>query len=408
MTASDINISNRDFLWNLVAALAALMISAALLLSAYLSLSPELHTQRDEGEKKAITERSFNGNSLIMRDGEGKYTKNETLQITALSDGRSLATSKTRINAADYPFIEADIENYHPRQYAYLIWRRADDSDTLHRTLLHWNNNAPIIQHLTKDANWSGTITEIGLDIYGEPRDNALIIHQLSFKPASIKKLLQTIWLEWTLMRGWSQKSAHHLIGSVKNPILSPTVTMASWAATATILLCLLARFKPKQYVTAYATAVFIPWLSLDALWQHELNLNLEESKYLYADKSMHEKHLAERDADLYLYAQHLKTKALPTPGARIFLLHDSDRRTYRRLKMQYYLLPHNSYNYDRFPQPNHSSAGDFILLLGKVPGLNYNTATQQLEWENYHLEVELIDNHEQGSLYRIQEKGEQ
>lgn len=121
--------------------------------------------------------------------------------------------------------------------------------------------------------------------------------------------------------------------------------------------------------------------VGLYLLWQGELETQLNETTYLFAGKTQHEKHLAETDSELYSYAQHLKGEVLPKPCVRIFLLHNSRGHNYTRLRTQLHLLPHNIYNYGRRPQIKHTRPGDYILVLGTIPGLNFNPKRSILTW---------------------------
>jgi hypothetical protein len=121
----------------------------------------------------------------------------------------------------------------------------------------------------------------------------------------------------------------------------------------------------------------------LDLLWQKNLSTQLDETRYLFAGKTQHEKHLADREQALYRYARHLKDHVLPSPGVKIFLLHDSALRGYRRLKAQHYLLPHNVFNFGKLPRENSLQKGDYLLVLDKVGELVYAAESGQLQWHD-------------------------
>jgi hypothetical protein len=75
---------------------------------------------------------------------------------------------------------------------------------------------------------------------------------------------------------------------------------------------------------------------------------------------------------------------------------------TYTRLKAQFYLLPHNIFNYDRFPRKRSSRVGDYILVLGTVNGLEFSPATSTLAWRGKSLPVKLVDSRPDGNLYKV------
>ena len=121
----------------------------------------------------------------------------------------------------------------------------------------------------------------------------------------------------------------------------------------------------------------------------------------------MDERHLADEDSEIYSYAKRLKTEVLPAKPSRIFILHESLEHDYDRLKTQFYLLPHNIYNYGRFPEKQAVANGDYILVMGTIPGLTYNEATGKLQWkEGQNLDVTLLDRSERGLLFTISGPG--
>jgi hypothetical protein len=179
---------------------------------------------------------------------------------------------------------------------------------------------------------------------------------------------------------------------------------MASWAALALALTGLFRLFLPFSLVHTAGAIVLLVWLSLDLLWQRNLAWQLAETKYLFAGKTQHQKHLADREAELYQYAQHLKDNILPDPGVKIYLLHDSEGLNYRRLKAQYYLLPHNIFNYDTLPRLSKIRGGDYLLVLDAIEALSYLPENGQLQWGQRKLDVALVDQNEIGQLYLVQD----
>jgi hypothetical protein len=145
-----------------------------------------------------------------------------------------------------------------------------------------------------------------------------------------------------------------------------------------------------------------IPWLMLYARWQLNFWTQLNDTRQLYSGKTQEEKHLTAEDAVIYRYAQHLKKDVLPQSPVRVIILRKA-YRDYLRLKLQYYLLPHNSYNYDQFPQTAYLRDGDYILVLGQIPSLRYNPAHKRLEWsQNRHIPAKLLDEAPLGKLYQV------
>lgn len=395
-------IGNREFLCSLGIALVSLFLSSVLLVGGYAMFSPRLAELKADTIREDARPWTFRGADLIPRIGSAKPTDSKGLEVTALDDNQAIITRRVSLRASDYPFAQYTVTGSHPGTDIYLMWRTEENEQEVSRARLNWNGDIVTSHHLAKHEAWRGRIIEIGLDIYGDLREQPLVISSLSLSPGTWRQLLSTIWSEWTVYRGWTQKSVNYQRGTPKNPILSPTLAMATWCGLALLLLGISYLFTRRHSIVAYTSVIFIPWIALDLLWQTELSTQLQETKHLFAGKTQHEKHLADFDSELYSYARYLKHDVLPEPGARVFLLHDSRQMTYTRLKAQYYLLPHNTYNYDRFPRKKMIRKGDYILVLGQVEGLVYDPEKRVLRWHKKALRVKHLDSHHQGQLYRV------
>ncbi|RLA58760.1 MAG: hypothetical protein DRR04_10190 [Gammaproteobacteria bacterium] len=399
-------IGNVEFVWALARALLALAASAIFLTAAYLTFSPELAAYRAAAGSDNIQPRTIPGDDLTIRLGTGGTGRDKTLHLAGLSqDSRAIVTRNTSLQASDYPFVEYTINNLHPGAIVYLIWKTAENSEEISRARLHQSGNEVTTTCLGNDENWIGTITEIGFDVYGDLRDEALVISSLRILPYSPATLLAAIWSDWTMFEAWDQTSINHLRGVPGNAILSPSVAIAAWAGLALLALGMVSLFKKAHNPIGYLAVIFIPWIVLDLLWQHRLSTQLTETKFLFQGKPQHERHLADLDADLYQYAQHLKSEVLPGPEARIFLLHDDkgERHNYRRLRTQFHLLPYNIYNYGSLPPRKHIRDGDYILVLGSINSLTFQSSENLMTWgERGRLEVEIVDEHPVGRLYQV------
>jgi len=391
-------VSNMDFLRGLGKALVALTVSALILIPAFLTFYP--HPTPADVQPKIIS-----GNELAVIFGSARKSVT-ALQLVELSeDGRAILSKRLQFKAEDYPFVHYQITNRHPGTVIYLIWQTADKPGEIKNTRLYWSGDKVTSINMDKFEEWSGNITELGLDIYGDLREEPLFVESLTVEPYSWGAVTSTILSEWTAFHGWDQTSINHLGGTPQNPVLSPTMAGAAWSGLALLLLIIPYIFTKNHNVIAYSVAIFIPWVGLDLLWQGELDTQLKETKHLFAGKTQHEKHLAETDSKLYSYAQHLKDEVLPKPGARIFLLHNSRGHNYTRLRTQFHLLPHNIYNYGSLPQTQHTRPGDFILALGKIPGLRFNPKLSALTWgKNNSLTVTQIDQTPVGTLYQLKD----
>lgn len=400
-------ISNTVFLQSSARAVVALIISAAILVSAFIA-------SNQPASSPGTIELSIPGNKFSVVYGSARKSV-AALKLAELSeDGRAILAYPIQFRADDYTFLEFTITHRNAGQTIYLLWRtRENPGETAHARLF-WNGDETTTIDLSKNEAWTGHITELALDIYGDLRGQPIEFHQFTLQPYSASALLSSLRSQWLAHRGWTQKSAHHLLGTQDDLALSPTAAAASWAGLALLLLAISFRIGkspnyPKRF-TAYAASLLIPWLALDLLWQTELSTQLNETKVLFSGKTQPERHLADWQGPLYKYVTHLKDNALPEPGTRIFLLHDSPHRTLTRLKAQYYLLPHNSYNYDRLPRHEAIREADYILALGEIKGLVFVPETNSLSWKDsgarqQSLAVRLIDSHPQGKLYQVTER---
>ncbi|MFV8819725.1 hypothetical protein [Haliea sp. E17] len=393
----------RDLGLGLVYALLALLVSGGVLSSTYLLLTPELIRQHAGTEHESARPWRISGKSLIARRGAGEETESGGMRITALEvgpkDTRSIYTTRVGFKADDYPYLQFRITGQNPGSFYYFIWRTAEKPDETSHIILPRINDSAHVSMLADNPAWEGTITEIGVDVYGELREVAQVVESLDFLPTSAWNLIRSIWSEWTGLETWNQRSAHHLMGGPYDQILPRPLAMACWAGGALVVLFLAGLLWRIDIRLAVVCAVLGPWLVIDMLWQRNLSAQLEESEFLFGGKTQHEKHLAELDSDLYQYALHLK-EVLPEPGVKIYLLHNSPRRDYRRLKMQYYLLPHNIFNFGHLPIPAKLREGDYLLVLDQVPGLDYDEQSNVLRWNSRSIPVERIDDQSPGALY--------
>jgi hypothetical protein len=396
--------ASQRLLWSFGVAFSALGLGVLLLISAYSLLSPDARMYRADSYDGATGPRVIEANSLVARIGRAEFDGDNGLALTRLSGDRAILTQRLDLQAQDYAFLQYRLTARNPGQRIYLIWKSAESPAEIFSLPLNWSGDNNTTVSLVDNPDWSGTITEIGLDVYGELRNQSLVISDLSLLPGSATGLLSAVWSQWTTFRGWSQKSINHL-GDPESTLPTPAEAAAAWAALALALALLLRLMAPRrgQPMVILGSAILVPWLAFDILWQRELNIQHSETRYLFSGKAMHERHLADEDSEIYSYAKRLKTASLPDYPSRVFILHDSEEHDFERLKTQYYLLPHNIYNYGRLPDKDAVKTGDFILMLGKIPGLEYSENSKTLRWGNdQQLTVTLLDTDERGLLFVI------
>jgi len=339
------------------------------------------------------------GRELVARMGNASIQGSAVLITNAqLYNGQkhSLVSKRTKFPSESYSFLKYNSHGLNTGQTANLIWRTATNPKQLFTTPIPRNFGRKSTLNLRTNANWSGNITELGIHIYGDLRDSPVQITSLQLEPYSWPGLVAAAWSEWTSFGGWSGKSINYLKLTPGPPgieTVSPTLVMALWSGFALLLLFLLSRYWRKVDPVAYGIVALIPWIALDLLWQRELSTQLHETRYLFAGKSMHDRHLADYYSAFYSYALRLKSKVLPKAPQRIFLLHDSDGLNFDRLKTHYYLLPHNVYAYGRHPVKTATKGGDYILMLGPIPKLMFDDESGLLQWgDDESLTAELVD----------------
>ncbi len=391
-----------EFVRSLGRSLLALAASALVLFLIFLAVTA---AQTPEGANSSYS-KVISGKQLKTVMGTTTM-KGDALEITALKPykeaQRAIVVSRTTFNAGNYPFLKYQIKGQHPGVKVYLIWRTAANPRVMSSARLHWNMDKPSTINLGNDINWKGTIVEVGVDVIGELRDQPLTLSPLALVAQNRRAIMSSIWSEWTAFRGWTGRSINYLQGTPGTATLSPTIAMAAWAGIALIFLFGLGALRQDHRLSSYGAVILIPWIALDLLWQSELCTQLEETEYLFGGKTMQEKHLVDIDRHIYAYAMRLKDEVLPSSAARIFILHDSDGPNFDRLKTQYYLLPHNIYNYGRTPPARAVRPGDYVLVLGEVPGLAYQPDQGRLVWADQNgLTVTLADSDPSGKLYEV------
>ena len=396
---------DKSFLIALGWALLALALSAVILLA----ISFAYVAAKAPGGATNSYSKIVPGAQLKSRMGTSKVA-GEGIEITSFkahdNQQHALISLKTTFRADNYPFLSYQFEGWHTGMRINFIWRTASNPRRLSTTILNRSLDDPGTLNLSKELNWQGTVTEIGLHFVGETRDEPLIIPELTFQPYSWTSMAAAVWSEWTAFRGWSGKSINFLTGAPGHPgtaTLSPTLAMGIWSLLAVLMLLTAGVVISKRQLTSYGAVIVIPWIVLDLLWQSELNSQLMETKTTFGGKTTHEKHMVDVDKHIYEYSQRLKKESLPTSSSRIFVLHNSQGLDYYRLKTQYYLLPHNIYNFGNTPPSRGLRPGDYILALGNLPGLKFLPNDNLLTWSaNKQLGVNLVDSDPLGNLYVI------
>jgi hypothetical protein len=381
----------------------ALTTSALLLFVIFVSY---LNAGVSEGAERPMP-MAIPGKSMQAVVGSAQVS-GEQLAFTAYHPGEdgltAVAVWRGRFQAADFPLLRYQIESVFPGPELKLIWRTSSNPGVLYNTGLVGSDNGVLWLDLARNPDWQGTVMELGVYVFANAADQALTISHLTLEPLGWRGVLASHWSDWTSFRGWSTRSINFLYGTADRHALSPVLVAAAWSALAVTLLLIAGLLTGGWQPGALVAVLLLPWISVDLLWQNELMTQLTQTRDQFAGKTVHEKHLADRDSHIYRYIKRLKDELLPEASSRMVILHNSRGHIFDRLKAQYYLLPHNVYNFGRVPPKTGVDGIDYILVLGDIPNLEFRKDTDTLVWKHGKktLPVELLDSDPVGRLYRV------
>jgi hypothetical protein len=392
------------FLRSLAWALLALALSAMVLLTLFIAYH-QFHVPK---RVNSTTGTTIAGKQFTTVMGTSRF-EDDALLVTGLEteadENHALVSTHLVFDAQSYPYLHYQFAGLQTGLLMQFFWRRAESPGQMFSALMPRNFGTSSTFTLSAQPQWQGTITDMALYMTGDLRNQPLRISAITLAPPNWHQLIAAVWSEWTAFRGWSKSSINNLQGTPNyggSETVSPTFAMAIWAGLALLFLSVMARFVSIIDLISYGAAILIPWIVLDQLWQSELSTQLQDTKYLFSGKTTHEKHLVDVDQNIYRYTKRLKEDVLPSSPSRIFILHDSSIQNFERLKTQYYLLPHNIYNFNEWLPHQQVQSGDYILALGTVPGLSFNAGKNQLRWEDNRLTVTVVDRDPRGTLYRV------
>ena len=406
-------LTGRSVLRAFPAAIFFLSLSAVFLITAFL-LNNQFRFQPASGTS-ALT---FPGNKLHLLVGKGSTVKNSLVLEGLVNDIAVLRAPKAWLQANDYPLIQYRIDGRQSDFTVGFYWAKADNPKKIHFSILPWNGNRTTLFRLETLDDWEGAIVEFGFIVKGDLRGKKLVFKSLSLEAFTPRNLLLTVWSEWFAFQPWKHSTINAVRGAPKYALVSPVMASAIWAGLAMFLylawrilrlatrgknVLRLAICKP-QAIATIVMLFLLPWLALDTKWQFNLARQHQETWRLFAGKDHHQQHLSAEDGWLYEFAQRIAERAPFKAGERMVILRDQ-WRDYVRLKVMYYLLPRNIYNYGIYPQGNILRKGDLLLVLKPIKDLQYDVNSGHLRWEKDKalLADQLLDD-ELGSLYRVHE----
>jgi len=341
-------ISNRDFLKALGLAVAALAVSAVLLIPGYLLLAPVLHPEfkpyleNDRADPIAISGNRFR--PVVFGDGgfDGSAVVISELADMAPEDHAVLVHPRV-FRADQFPFLRYHIEGRNPALQVILFWQRADTPGENHFVELEYSGEGPSLHKLLHHEEWRGTITELAVGFFGDLWGEVVKLHGVELHPYSHIGMLRTVWAEWTTFTPWTQSSINVYRGVPDNALAFPVPAIAIWLATSIIVILLLrtfaSRYKPcSRFWLTTIVATGLAWAVLDTLWLQQLIRQNTETRYLFAGKTLHEKKLADWDGEYYRSVQAIKELANSNTKEVIVLYQEGHAALAQR--MRFHLLP--------------------------------------------------------------------
>ncbi|MCR9103691.1 MAG: hypothetical protein NXI15_00240 [Gammaproteobacteria bacterium] len=317
----------------------------------------------------------------------------------------AIAVWRGSVRAADYPVVVVDFATSNNNLAVNLTWKRADSPGEIFSTEFSRGSLGPPAILMSEERDWRGTITEIGLYAIG-PVPGPLNLGSFRLEPGGWSSTLRALVSEWTAYRGWTQRSINYLRYFPGEEGISPLPYIGLWPVLALLLMLVAGRWlrAVPPGPGAYVLVLVIPWLVIDLFWQHELRSQLQVTRDKFAGKTLEEKHQADDDAWIYNEVRRLRQDVLPPPPARIIIVSSQRGHNYERLKAQYYLLPHNVYNFGKGPRRSALRQGDYLLVMRGTWDPTFSVERQRLEWARRGITViaREIDTSPLGKLYRL------
>ncbi len=306
------------------------------------------------------------------------------------------------LQTRDYPYVRLAIEHWPPGTDVSLLWVTRAAPRKVHWIVLPWHTR---LVRLADNPHWHGDVTAIGLAINGVSKAAKLSWQSVSAEPVTPFGALHAVFAQWTTFEPWSLRSNNFIVGGERSQIVSPVVAIAAWVGLAMLLYIAVALVGRKRADWKVIAALLtLGWLTLDAGWQFNLIRQLTLTHSQYAGKSQVEKHRVEIGGRIFGFMQQIKQR-LPAKPVRIFVLinHPDGKNKFYRLKALYDLLPENVYAYSQYPPPPRLlHAGDYLVTMGRIPGLSVDTASGLMRWQKRQLQVRRVFASDGDALYEV------
>ncbi len=347
-TALREKISNKAVFAALGLALAALLLSAGLIFLLIPGLvntfHPEFQSAASGAPARIIPGSHFHPVVFGEADVDGS-----AITISKLAAGQpekqAILVYRHPIQANAYPFLRITTSGLSPGVRVVLFWQTAKNPGQRHIMELGYAGQGGGIYNLRRENAWRGTVTELAVGLFGDLRGDVVRLDEVVMEPFGRVEVLQAVLNEWQMFNVWTQSSINVYRGAVKDALLPPAPLVTAWTMLAVLLLMPIfswSRLKRSRDLQALAviSVVALGWLALDMEWTRKLVLQHNESRQLFANKSVHERKLSDWDGELYEFASTIKQRYLPDQRQNIAVLRSPAHGRAYSSRLRYHLLP--------------------------------------------------------------------
>jgi len=311
---------------------------------------------------------------------------------------------RVNLDAKTYAILDYKLSNIAPDTTLVLFWRTTANPDGFNTMILPRAHPDQGTVALWPNKHWKNTVTHIGITQH-ESTDSASRIDDIVLSPYSTTGMLKAVYADWMSPAHRSHKTINYIKTTSTNSLVYPVPAFAAWAGLTLLIYYLISSiFRKRRNHQVVVVVLLAAWLILDMRWQTILWHQLIDSKNQYAGKTWREKLQTGNDAGLYTYVERLKKNLLPAAPSRIFILRKTKRwHEYQRLRIQYFLLPHNSFNFGDIPREDAIRDGDYVLVLDDTGWIRYSNSTKHLYWnDDKSKNALLVDKDPLATLYKV------
>lgn len=325
--------------------------------------------------------------------------------------GEAVFRTEPGLAASRFSQMNLRLDGWQSGQKVFLFWRSSKASDQQRYQELSHDTDGQSWHTLSSTDLWEGDILELAIGVFGQPGPAPLVLHEVALHPGSRSAVFNRLGWEWSRFTPWTQSSANVHRGPLRAAVLQPVTVASLWAVVALLIVFIGAvvlrrsgRAPARSIVIAGLASILLPWLAVDLLWQVQLERQLTLTQEHYSSRTQMQKHQREADASLQNYATRVLDSLEPERSGRLFLLNDADSgHSYRRLRMQFHLLPLNIYNFGKqLLPPGRMRPGDYVLLLQPATAVRFDPARGVLEDSRQRYRATLLDEHPEGRLFRL------